>query len=283
MGKIQTYQGGQVKANGLADVPRGSYANADAFGAARYRDVRAFAQAVGNAGATVTEIAKVKQERIDRTTVRDAMTTLSNQYRDWEKTTLKERRGMAAADLDKEGEVWFQERRREIEATLKTRRQKDLFGPQFDAQAEGAKQALFRYSVQQVEAGEKLSRDVQNENFIEDSAARGLMDDARVAQNRALMHTNIEANFRGHHPDVIAAAKKKGDAALYSAMVEGHAARSLENALEYLKRDDVKEAFTTAAHRALVEKLTLAKNKKDTDEKDGAAALDAIEQRAAGK
>ena len=255
---IRTYDGGQVQARGLADVSRGPHATAESMGAGKARDLYNFGGAIGNVGSAMFEINRIKQKRIDETAVRDEMTSLNDQYNAWEKEQLSTRKGMAAANLDKDAEAWFKERRQEIESRLKGNRQADLFNPLFERTVAGTKNALSKYSFEQVAVGEKLSRDAQNKQFMRENQTKFLLSPEEQSENRKLIHANIRANLVGQSEDVIREAIRASDVDEVRGIIEAHAVVGPNQAVAYLDRDDVKAVLGPVEHKELRDKYANA-------------------------
>ena len=181
----------------------GPTATGDAFGASNARDLFEFGGAVGEFGRAVTHVADIKQERTDNTKVRDDMVAANRDYRAWKDEMMATRKGMAAKDLAEDGRKWWEERRKQIESGLQNNRQRDLFAPQFVNRMESSLETLDRYSFDEVQRGQQLSRDAQNEEFIRESESDGIVNDHLVEDNRQLAHLNIRANLQGQSDDVV--------------------------------------------------------------------------------
>lgn len=273
------YQGGQVQLKGLANVPQGPHVTAESFGAGGYRDLHDLGGAFQKTGGTILDIAKIKKKRIDEAATRDSDTELVKDYHEWEKQILSSRKGMSAKNLDTETEQWFEAQKQKYVERLQGNQQIDMFEKVFAMRKADAVAHMSTYSFKEVEKGEKLSRDAQNDGFINDSAVHGLLNDNRVERNRRLAHANIAANFRGYSAEVLEAEYSKFDRVLYKTMLSSAAARSPQAALEYLEKEGVKKVFLPAEQaemRAGYLKIQVEAEQKTIINTGTAAAIETI-------
>ncbi len=280
MSQIPIYHGG-VKARGLAEVSKGPHATAEAFGAGQARDMREFAGALGNIGNTLLEIDLKKRMRCEETINRQLFQQANDAWLAQEKDWLENRKGMDAADLDKEAAQWWDDWKAKAETGITSTRQKDAFNRMFEGKRSGAQGAMWRYSVQQVNAASMASREAENEGFIREAAAHGLMNDAYVAERRTLAHANIRANLRGQGEAVVQQAELDFDRKLHLSMIEAAAAQEQNGAgkaLEYLNRDGVAEVLGAGMTKKLREQYRQSQVNNDIN----ILAMDLADQTEAG-
>lgn len=277
--QIRTYTGGQVNARNISYVPQGVHASAEAFGAGRARDLYNFGGAVRNVGDTVMDINEIKQRRVDDSTVRAEMTKLSDERRAYEKNIFETRKGRDAKDVEEEGRRWYEERKADVLSRLDSRRprQAQLFEAQFDSLRESSLAALNRHSFIEAGKAEYATREAQNEDFKEDTVARGLFNRDIVDGNRELIHANIRANNPGQSDEVIAALIRDADRDLYGRMADAYA--NLDDALRFIESDEVKRTFPVREWTSIHNKLKVARDKRLDEELDTEASLYAISRR----
>lgn len=253
----------RLRAGSAPVANAGPTASAEAFGAGQARDLYNFGGGLAQLGRTVSHIADIKQERIDMQTVRDLDTDMAKRYLNAERQWMTDRKGKDAIGMVEDGRKWFEDEKKAAEEKLTNNRQRDLFAKQFSSRLEGSINALDRYEFQEVERGNKISRDAQNDLFFNEVIARGLGNDDILNKNRELAHLNIAANHKGEGEEAISLAMRDYDRKLYSRMLEEHAAKNLDNALAFLDRDDVKAAFSEGEIKKRRDALVGAKKTTD--------------------
>lgn len=204
------------------------------FGGQDAANLGDLAAGLSRAGQTATGIALDQQERLNRSAVRDALSSARSSVRDYLTNQVYTRRGADAINVQPEVEKQFKQINDDQAGKLSNGAQKELFRQMFTDVQDEHLAHVQGFQQQQREVYEKASIDASNFNSVQDSILMR-SNPAVIKKNEEDIVFNTAYKFRGLGKDVQKAEAAKAISNLHTEIVSSIGKDDARAGLAYLE------------------------------------------------
>lgn len=270
-----------VGMQGMGNASAGPYADASHFGADNYRDLHNFGGAVQHAGNSLLAEAQQRKKREDDAFVRDTVNQAQTRYLE-ESKGIFGKSGVDAKGAPEEMDKLLQGMRKDLEKKLQNGNQRRAFENAWAYMSTDAQRAAILHRNKQMEVYEKQTHAAQNLTVSKKAAEAvlqpGGVDTVLNGPSLEVIRINTDALTEGQPEEARELARAQAYATFHLEQINSLATLGPEAVLDYLDRDKVKEAFSTAEWKGLKSKFSEALQNAKEGEANTDASLWAIEE-----
>lgn len=252
MPRVPQYQTAQVKNSPLPEVRYSANATADSFGGADAQNLAGVAAGAGRLGSTLGQIAYEEQDALNKSLVRDALSSAKTEVRNYLTNDIYQRKGLNASNVVPEVQKRLEVVRDSRLKGLQNDAQRQIFSQMFtDIQDEHIGHVQ-TFQMHERKAYEHASIAAENQNAIEDAVLNRLSPDA-IKKAEETIRFNTAYQNRGMGSDVVKHEEAKGLSILHEKILNSVARDSSRAGLQYLEKN--KDKFLPTEYEGLKDTL----------------------------